>query len=406
MTAFGTFMLGEGPTTLYGPEDYVNDVKRRKWSLSKHLSGDAVSHVAGGQYLQDVVYLAGNSQAQDYNPNAPEFEYPNFQPGTQIRADWRFMANFMRWDNPEILLNVGKSFSKSHNIAKFKDVYRAKHMELAQSNADHMENQMWALPSTTDMESAAGLKPYSIPTFINEFSDVDNPTDGQITGHYPGWTNVMGVDPGTMTNWQNAKETYARAGSINTGSGQHLFVAFEKMLMKLEFDQLPMDPQYSGPREMPAYIGCSMNGKAQVQESHVANNDFFRWKGSDAHQPGITFGGIEICYISALDTAALYSNPSTSTTYYAEHDDALNGTGSTGKGVGFEGSRYYFVNSSKMPKIFHNERYMVKEEARNPSGRQPFSWVMPVDTWHQLFCRSRKSQGIVTPSTLIATTAP
>ncbi len=402
ISVFNTLMLGQGPATLYGPGDFVNDVKRRRYVLAKHLSGEHTKHIAGGNLLQEVVYLAGNSQMVDYNPAAPEFAYDNPQPGTKISADWRFTAGFISWDNPEIMLNTGKSFSRDHNIAKFKDVHDMKHLNFATQQAEHFEDQMWAKPVAAMEVGGSGLVPSSLPMFINEFSDVDNPTATGITGLFPGLTTVQGVAPGTLTKWQNAKATFDSIG-VDDGTGVHLFGAFDEMILKTDFDQLPMDAQYSGPRDTPAYIACSLKGHKTVTAAYRMNQDWFRWKGNDAYQKNPTFAGIEICYVSALDTAALYTqaaSPSASSTFVAEDslDISDGGQNQDAAGAyGWAGPRFYFVNAKQTPKIFHSERYMVKEDPRNPKGTMPFSWIMPCDTWHQNFCRSRRMSGIVTP---------
>ena len=61
-----------------------------------------------------------------------------------------------------------------------------------------------------------------------------------------------------------------------------------------------------------------------------------------------------------------------------------------------KGPRYYFVNGNYLTPIFHSKRYFKTHEVlRHPN--QPFTYVMPVDCWHNLFCNSRQRHGIVTP---------
>jgi len=397
ITAFATFMLAEGPATLSGPMDYVNDVRKQSYICGKHMSTDATLSLGGGELVQDMIYLEGVSQAVDYLPGA-SFSYTNPQPGTMVQVYERYTANFVNWTNQEILKNVGKKFTEAHNIAKFKDVKRMKMLNKAQADVDHFEAQFWALPDASTMEGSSGTVPLSIPAIINETSDATTAAVAATTnpGMHLNWSGVIAnVDPTAKQQFQNYSEGYTSTGDESAAG--HLHDAMEKMYMRLNFMKMPFG-EYTGTETgLPAYIACSLEGRALVQRNYRQNQDYFRWSqmGTDSHVAHPTFGGIEIIYVSALDTAQLYSDDD-GATFVDELDAGLNGGGTTVKT--YDGPRFYFVNAAMFPKVINPERYMVKEEPRNPSGAEPFNWVMPCDTWHCNFPRSRRAHGIVYPS--------
>ena len=91
------------------------------------------------------------------------------------------------------------------------------------------------------------------------------------------------------------------------------------------------------------------------------------------------FAGIDLVNAVALDT-------------YAGYDG---GTGTEGAATK-QGPRYYFLNGNYMKFIFHQTRYMYQHEVmRHPN--QPFTSIVPVDSWYNFVCRSRQRQGIVSP---------
>ena len=98
------------------------------------------------------------------------------------------------------------------------------------------------------------------------------------------------------------------------------------------------------------------------------------------------YGGIDLQYVAALDTAALYGTAGT--TYYAEDDTASAATA---------GPRYYWINGQYMCPVFHTSRYMVSK-APMVHPNQPFTTVVVTDCWWNLVARSRQRHGIVYPT--------
>ena len=98
------------------------------------------------------------------------------------------------------------------------------------------------------------------------------------------------------------------------------------------------------------------------------------------------FAGIDLERVVALDTYAGYGK--------ADGSEAPKTESTTDA---FQGPRYYFINGNYMKPVFHSSRYMYTHPSmRHPN--QPFTTIVPVDSWMNFICRSRQRQGIVFPS--------
>jgi hypothetical protein len=98
------------------------------------------------------------------------------------------------------------------------------------------------------------------------------------------------------------------------------------------------------------------------------------------------YAGIDLERVVALDTYAGYAGPAGDDTPATE-----------GAVDGFKGPRYYFINGNYMKSVFHSSRYMYSHPTmRHPN--QPFTTIMPVDSWYNFICRSRQRQGILSPT--------
>jgi hypothetical protein len=109
------------------------------------------------------------------------------------------------------------------------------------------------------------------------------------------------------------------------------------------------------------------------------------------------YAGIDMEYVSELDTAAVYGESGGT-------GDAV-GTGAAGtfteeNATGtdiYDGARYYFINANYLKFVYHTSRYMHSHPTmRHPN--QPFTTVKPVDSWYNFICRSRQRQGIIVPN--------
>lgn len=106
------------------------------------------------------------------------------------------------------------------------------------------------------------------------------------------------------------------------------------------------------------------------------------WRASRS-LPGPQFHGIELVYMSDLDTAALYAGAAGS--LVSEVSATL------------DGPRFFGVNGGYVLKAIHRDRYFYKKPPFSPS-KQPYTHIMLVDIWHNNPARSRRRQFIVTPT--------
>ena len=228
------------------------------------------------------------------------------------------------------------------------------------------------------METNTGTEPYSIPTFVNE----------RASGLYDGFTTVQGIDPTSETKWVPQKQTYTSASvaTTSTPGEANIISAFDDMYLDVKFVPPPTHQEYfENPALNAQFIACSKKGQTIYAQLLRASQDtFVTASRQDPSYMKPQFAGIDLEYVSELDTAAIY-----------DQDD--NDTFTTeGADAGFKGPRYYWINANYMKPVFHTTRYMYMHKTMvHPN--QPFTTIVPVDCWYNLVCRSRQRQGIVSP---------
>lgn len=386
---FTDFMLSTGPAFLRGPEDIVNDAVKNTWTLPRFIYGKSMKDmIQGGNSIKDNIFLGADSNAANYKPNA-EFTYRNPQVLTQWSIPWRFTKDEMVWTDHEIGLNTGE-LSRGARFHKYKTLKYSKEQNLYTGLLTFVDDQFWAPPDTTEMEGTDGETPYGIPCYITENGASGEVSTGTIPLNGPdatAWTTIMGIDPTVKTGWQNAAIQYASIGQYveGTTTSPHIFKAFSRAYYKVRYDRLPRRSDLSDPTSVPHFFGASLTGISTYEEALRSNQDSFVWTGrQDPAFAGPQFRGIEMVYISDLDTAALF--PGTDGALAVE-------TAATNTG-----SRYFGVNGAYMLKVIHRNRYFYKKRPFSPS-KQPYTHIMIVDIWHNNPCRSRRRQVIVYPNT-------
>ncbi len=386
---FTDFVLNTGPAFLKGPEDIVNDAVKSTYTLPRFIYGKSMKDmVQGGNSIKDNILLGADSNAQNYKPNA-EFNYRNPQVLSQWSVPWRFTKDEMVWTDQEIGLNTGE-MSRGARHHKFKTLKYSKEQNLYTGLLEFLDDQFWAAPDTTEMEGTDGETPLSLPCFITETGIAADVSTGTLPTNGPdgtAWATVMGIDPAVKTGWQNQAIKYASIGAA-TGTAPHLFNAFSKTYYKTKFERLPRRGDLSDPTSVPHFIGASLTGISNYEDALRINQDTFVATGrQDPAFAGPQFRGIEMVYMSDLDTAALY-------------EDSTGGDGNlaTEALADITGARYYWVNGKYILKVIHSDRYFFKKRPFSPS-KQPYTHICIVDVWHNNVCRSRKRQAIVTPKT-------
>lgn len=390
LAAFTDFIATTGPAILTGPEDIINEAAKNTYALRRLIEGKSLEEqVQGGESIKDTIFFDVASRAVHYQPN-PEFSYSSDDVLTNWSIPWRFTFNYMVWNKHTIGLNVGE-LSKKARHHKFKTLKRSLYMNMWTDEMNFFENDLWRKPSNADMEATSGKVPYSLAVSINEFAN----------GVPPGFTTIQNISPTTEPKWRNQVRTYAEHPANQTG--WDAWTAMSQLWYKLRFDRLPKMSQYSEPTTVPNFIACSLLGISLYEDAMRRNQDSFVTVGRQDpayNQP--QFRGIGLDYISNLDHAEVYRDGA-GTGFAGETDASTAEDGSALGNPEFEGPRYWFINGKYYAFVVHQENYFDMTPPITPS-KQPFTRVMGVDCWHNLACRSRIRQGLISPSADIAAT--
>lgn len=265
LQAFADFVLSQGRVQFTGQNFIRNEVTRNGYTLSHFIDPGNEYKMSkmlqGGSDIRDQAYLTQTGAFESYLPNAT-FTYALADGLSEWIANWRFSRGEMVYTDHEIGLNTGQ-MSAGAIAHKFKDLLLSKRMNAITSFVHGLEDQMWAVPDLTKMEAAGGLEPYSIPVFVNEF------TNGlPAAANQPGgtWTTIQGLSPATIANWRCQRFSYSTAAAY-TAAG-HLFDAFKQAYYKLNFHRLPYRPDLSNTRTMPHVIMCSLLGHTVYEARH------------------------------------------------------------------------------------------------------------------------------------------
>ncbi len=378
LSAFTTFMASTGPAFLTGPEKVINEVQLNTYILSRLLKGRGMAElVQGGTDIRDTIFLDGKSTYRRYKPGAP-LAWSNPQTGSEISIPWRFSVMHMGWTDQEILLQMGASPTRAHVRGVYKKVRFQKEQNMWTTALNDMEAELWADPNgaamAEEMEGASGETPLSIPVFVNEY------TNGLPTG----WSTVMGQNPVTKTAWQPVQNTYDADDPADTDGDQDgLFDALEETWMDVNFQPPATRQQYfESPKMGRQFIACSKTGMVLYKQLlRDANDSLQNWSDPGAAHP--QFHGVDVVFVSTLNTAALYDDGASGFT------DELSATR--------DGPRFYFLNGNYLKCIWHAKRYFHKHKVKEPDD-QIDSYILPVSQWNNLFCQSRRRQAIVSPA--------
>jgi len=437
---FNDFMATTGPTYLTSADAVINEAVKNTYAFSRLLKNKASEvTVQGGNEIRDVIMFDDSRTYDHYQPN-DVFTWRNPQVTDTIKAPWRFSIDHMSWTDAEVELNTGES-AGSTKVA-YKRLKKIKEQRLWTSMTNGFEEDLWAPPSLAQMEVESGRLPYSLPFFITELGRNLGGSLG-IRGLRPftgaaNTSTVMGLDPTVDQRWTNLIEPYGYNGgtgigtepssagvqrtlvdnnTLNQGAGANttltinsLFTAFDSMFMRLKYEAPATRSQYFENDNLSRQMILTSREGVQFYRRllRLSNDTLVNYQDAAYNNP--VYSGIDITYCSDLDTAAIF--PATASTAVADKFDAggaadyIDQTGATGNFAAFgtesgsttiaKGPRYFFVNGNYLTPIFHSKRYFKTHEVlRHPN--QPFTYVMPVDCWHNLFCNSRQRHGIVCP---------
>jgi len=393
LTAFSSFAEATGPLYLSGPRHVIADAAKNTYSFGQLMSGNRGNKktIQGGESIRESVKLNVTRRTRWHLPGDTH-SWKNPQNLKKIQARFRYLITHMAWTKQEVLLNDKIKYGTSDaQFQQYVDLLYDKEGEMWMDKWNLLEESMWALPISADMESDDGVQMYSIPAFVNGFPDgkfVPGSDNGAT------WTTVEGInstDTG-MSNFTPTVDTY----SATTTNSDNIISTFDSMWKELRFEAPPSHADYfTDPRYGKYCIFTSKVGHTAYQQllrEHTAEG-FHNVTGSqDPAFPDPAYYGIPVKWVSELQTATLY--PDAGNGVVSEGDAAceMQTTGATGIGP-----RFYWINSEFLHPVFHDEMYFEKDSVSR-AHEDPDTYVMPVSTWCQMPCTSRKRQGYIEPS--------
>ena len=396
LSVFNDFMTTTDSAVLTGTDSIINEATKHNYLLRRFMKGKSNSQILqGGKTIKDQIFFDEESTFDYYQPNET-FTWQNPQVLTEWEIDWKFAVDHMSWTDHEIELNTGGGLSRSARHKVYKKLRRVKEQRLWTSLLNGMEDALFAVPSKADMEDSGGTKPYSLPCFIN------SETDGLYHDGSAAWTTVESIDPSSSgyPKWTPQKTTYdifETGTQASFEADQSIFAAFDAMYLKVKFQAPPTRQEYFESSTLNAqFIACSKLGITDYMACLRNQQDMFA--APSRQDPAFlkpTYGGIELEYVSNLDTAEVYRIGSGTTLgNESEGEDGTDNNSATDAYV--KGPRYYWINANYIHPVFHSTRYFYRHPVMTHPN-QPFTHVQPVDCWTNLVCTSRQRSGIVAP---------
>ena len=373
LESFSDFMQATRQLPMSTPDTIMNQSSRHRTYLTRLMMGglSAEEYFQGGTEIIEQIQLKYTGNARNYSPT--DTQAPSGSNSlTPIKFPWRFKLVDSVWTDQEIILN-GESDTRS----MFKRLATVKRQKMFTDFFDAINDDVWAAPDSTQMEggTSTGSMPYSLRAFITTAGGAPTATavgsggDGAVQA----WTTVATVNPSTYTNWANAVATYDATSSTTIGTS--LEGALEDLTLQLNWEA-PEDGSGNTGIDDPGYDKRVIltNKEGYKYALQVAKN---YWKAIDKKgaslmglaRNGVTFNGIPIKYISAMDAA---------------------GVCASGK------PRFYCCDFTFIKLVFHKNRYLYAKSFEGTPA-QPMANVEYRDTWWNLVCTNRRAQGIVVP---------
>jgi hypothetical protein len=374
---FGDFMKSTAPAWASSQEAFVNEIQEKNYPLARFLKGrDSAETFQNGERIKDGIILDSAGTFQMIDPET-ESVWTNTQTLSEWQVPWRFAQCHMSWTAQEVELNEGAS------AAVWKRVKRIKQTGLANDIVNGMNAKLFAQPNATKMESftAAPGEPQSIPALVNEYA---NGRWGISNVGSPYTSTVQGINPATKTRWQPVRQSY----SAYTGSGTTLLNAFDSIFLDLQF-RTPgtMNEYFENTDIFRQVIYTTKLGITEYKQVLRTENDVTVVPSrQDPAYVNATYAGIPLERAPQLETELLYG---TTSAYVTES------TASSAEVL--TGPRYYWINANYMKMAFHSNYYFKYLDVFSPE-RNRTKYVLPIQTWFNLYVTSRRHHGIVYPS--------
>lgn len=382
-SAFGAWVTATGPQIFSGPREIINDAQLTNYrTLGYLMRGQEMSQVLqGGSHIEDTILLSVQAIAHSYLPGATE-TYTQPQPGTQLKVPWRFFMTHIAWQEEMLLLNAGGDRTPEARYQKYKDLWFKLEQQLYTDNANYWEAVAWGVPDKTKMEAAGGQEPYSIPCFINEF------TNGLPSAAHPNgvWTTVEQIDPAVAAtaNFKPYSRTYS---SLTVDTALNFIDSMDDATMSVDFQPPPMNREYyTSPTSTPQFVTfTSKQGVKNARRIYRDSND--RWQDQWDPFGNPVYDRMPIVYVATLDTAAIFPTGAA-----AALSTELDTAGTTNAGP-----RYFGVNPKYLKMVWHKDRYL-ENLGEDHDARQPTTKFINFNTIGNMICTSRRRHFVLYPS--------
>jgi hypothetical protein len=370
-TTYLDFLAGTRDIKMTTPDTIVNEAMSQSYILTEMIRGRDMSQISkGGSALVDYIQVATNGSSSVYRPGE-SLTPVSADTMKKISLTWKHSQANYTFLEEEVLLND----NDPDHFFKLETRYES---GAVTDYVNFLENSiLWGVPSNADMEDDGGKQPYSLPVFVNEYTNT-LPT---------GFSTIMTLSPATTTVWQNQKQGYSAANAENPTHASGILNAMDNVLQQVEFEPVPFGnaKQFQETDNLrKLMIATSLDGINMYKRILRASNDRTVTP-QDAAYSSPTFAGYRLKRVNALETAAIYTGVGLA----ASHTSGVANTGY---------ARYYFLNTNYLYPIFNKDRFFEKREPINGGINKPTTWAQYYFTMLQIWCSSRRRQGIVYPS--------
>lgn len=365
--SFTDFMTATRDIPLGTPDKIPNQMNRHRTYLTRLMMAglSEQEYFNSGVKFVEQIQLKYTGNYRNYLPT--DTQTPTGQNTlAQLEVPWRYSLVDQVWYDQEIELNSGGDLK-----TVYKKLAKVKRQTMLTDFWDGVNDSLWAQPNASEMEggTGAGETPNSLRCFITIGTGVPNTT--AVASHGDGatgtWSTVEAINPTTYPNWDNQRESYVTAELEAT-----LEDKFDTMFLKLQWEA----PEEGGGGT--GIVDTSIN-KMRILTNREGYNNIVkiarqgRVGGGDSatnfreDKSGVTYRGIRIKYISALDSTDIVPSGS---------------------------PRYFFVNFAFIKPCFKTGRFL-KPKVFEGTVSQPMANAEYRDSWWNLICTNRREQGLV-----------
>jgi len=366
IAAFSDLMLSSRgvATSAVGKLALQSSTYRRYLTRLMVAGKDPKKFLQGGPMLHDYIALDFASSYQEYSPTSG-FNWTATNSMKKISLPFKYAMVHCTWFDHEVILSSGDL------TTTFKRVKDFKFAEMELSFWEGREKSLWATPDVVEMEGGTdtGSKWHSLRCYITEDGLAPSSTNGGVVGS--NWTTVMGQNPSTYVNWRNQVENYNPSAVDTT-----LLRAMDLMWDDVQYESPSNSQQYIQDTDMQrCCILTNRDGYAMLMDLQRGMNDRAYSKENDLGlvNGAIVYHGIPVKRIGAFeDSTVMTAYPAGS-------------------------PRFWFVNFNYIYPLYHEDRFLHPIDV-NPPTTKPQAHPVAKDTWGDLWCQSRRQQGIVVPS--------